>query len=113
MELQQGRPERSVAVVTDINDGTGPDEDLPEASTAGVLDVATDADGKPLPPGVDPAATEPPFARTGWAPKMGWPTEKSTEAESLLDHATWIEGRLPDSLYGGKLTCSLSSASYC
>ncbi len=53
--------------------------------------------------GVDPGAAEQPFARTGWAPKMGWPAEKSTEAQSLLDHSTWIEGRLPDSLYGGKL----------
>lgn len=93
-----------------MNDGTGPDEDLPEASAAGALDVATDDKGKPLPVGVDPGAKEQPYDRTGWAPKVGWPTEKSTEAESLLDHATWMEGRLSDTLYGGKshsLVCQL------
>ncbi|KAM3463113.1 hypothetical protein MY5147_000881 [Beauveria neobassiana] len=99
-ELRQARPERSVAVVTDIDDGTGPVEDLPEPSKQGVLDVARDADGKPIGDGTDPGAKEPPYLRTGWAPKMGWPSEQTFESESLLDHATWLESRLPDSLYG-------------
>ncbi|ATY60831.1 membrane bound C2 domain-containing [Cordyceps militaris] len=99
-ELRQSRPERSVAVATDMDDGTGPVEDLPEASKAGVLDVARDASGKPIGDGADPGAKEPPYMRTGWAPKMGWPSEKTSESESLLDHSTWLEGRLPDSLYG-------------
>ncbi|OAA67505.1 membrane bound C2 domain-containing protein [Cordyceps fumosorosea ARSEF 2679] len=99
-ELRQSRPERSVAVVTDMDDGTGPVEDLPEPSKAGVLDVARDASGKPLGLGADPGAAEPLYMRTGWAPKMGWPSQKTFEAESLLDHSTWLEGRLPDTLYG-------------
>ncbi|KAJ4144980.1 hypothetical protein LMH87_003845 [Akanthomyces muscarius] len=99
-ELRQTRPERSVAVATDMDDGTAPVEDMPEASTKGVLDVARDADGKPIGDGADPGAKEPPYLRTGWAPKMGWPSEKTSESASLLDHSTWLEARLPDALYG-------------
>ncbi|KAJ6782518.1 hypothetical protein PWT90_01663 [Aphanocladium album] len=98
-ELRQARPERSVAVVTDMDDN-GPVEDMPEASTKGVLDVARDANGKPIGAGFDPGAKELPYMRTGWAPKMGWASSKTFESESLLDHSTWLEGRLPDSLYG-------------
>lgn len=87
-------------MVTDVDDGTGPDEDLPEPSKEGVLDVARDAQGRPLADGADPEAKEPPYARTGWAPKFGWGPQ-GAETESLLDHTTWLEGRLPNSLYGG------------
>ncbi|PNY28037.1 Uncharacterized protein TCAP_02038 [Tolypocladium capitatum] len=100
IELQQSRREKGAAIVTDQDDGSGPVEDLPEPSKAGVLDVATDADGKRLAHGTDPEAKEAPFSRTGWAPKIGWPSGDAMEGESLLDHATWIEGRLPDTLYG-------------
>ncbi|KND94987.1 Uncharacterized protein PYUK71.03c [Tolypocladium ophioglossoides CBS 100239] len=99
-ELQHSRREKGAAIATDRDDGTGPDEELPEPSKAGVLDVATDADGKRLAHGTDPEAKEAPFSRTGWAPKIGWPGGSAMEGESLLDHATWIEGKLPDSLYG-------------
>ncbi|PHH90809.1 hypothetical protein CDD83_2608 [Cordyceps sp. RAO-2017] len=100
VELQQSRREKGAAIITDQDDGTGPDEDLPEPSKAGVLDVAVDADGKRLADGTDPDEEEAPFSRTGWAPRMGWPINSSMEDESLLDHATWVEGKLPDHLYG-------------
>ncbi|RDA89729.1 hypothetical protein CP533_6852 [Ophiocordyceps camponoti-saundersi (nom. inval.)] len=99
-ELQQSRRKKGAAIITDQDDGTGPDEDLPEPSKSGVLDVATDADGKPLPDGADPLAAEEPYSRTGWAPKTGWPASEAEEGDSLLDHTTWVEGKLPDSLYG-------------
>ena len=91
-------------MVTDVDDGTGPDEDLPEPSKEGVLDVARDAQGKPLTDGADPEAKEAPYSRTGWAPKVGWADPSINQSESLLDHATWLEGRIPDSLYGGEYT---------
>ncbi|KAG9249995.1 C2 domain-containing protein [Emericellopsis atlantica] len=65
----------------------------------GAIDVAKDASGNKVAE-VDPEASEPPFSRTGWAPKFGAIGEKITDGESLLDHATWVEGRLPDHLYG-------------
>lgn len=66
---------------------------------SGVIDVAKDAEGNAV-KDADPEAKDPPFSRTGWAPKFGAIGEKLAEGESLLDHATWIEGKLPDTLYG-------------
>ncbi|KAJ4326786.1 Tricalbin-2 [Fusarium piperis] len=99
-ELQHSRRPKGAAIITDVDDGTGPDEDLPEPSKDGVLDVARDKQGKPLADGVDPASEEPPYSRTGWAPRLGWPSDELLEQESLLDHGTWVEGKLPDTLYG-------------
>lgn len=47
-------------------------------------------------------AAEVPYSRTGWAPQIGWPVESALEAESLLDHTTWVESQLPDHLFGGR-----------
>ncbi|KAK7398386.1 Tricalbin-2 [Neonectria punicea] len=99
-ELQKSRRNKGTAIITDVDDGTGPTEDLPEPSKDGVLDVARDEDGKLLADGEDPGSEEPPYSRTGWAPRLGWPTDEMLEQESLLDHATWVEGQLPDTLYG-------------
>lgn len=87
--------------MTDFDDGTGQVEDLPDVAGATALGVAKDADGNQI-VGDDPEAAEPPFSRTGWAPKFGAIGDKIMEQESLLDHATWVEGKLPDTLYGGK-----------
>lgn len=66
------------------------------------MDVARDQTGKPVADGLDPGAEEAPYSRTGWAPRLGWPSDDALEQESLLDHGTWVEGRLPDTLFGGK-----------
>ncbi|KAG6009542.1 hypothetical protein E4U21_002178 [Claviceps maximensis] len=98
-ELQRSRREKGAAIITDLDDGTAPDEELPEPSKAGVLDVAqTAAGGKDL-TGMDPQDAEVPYSRTGWAPQFGW-GDDAVESESLLDHETWLEGQLPHSLYG-------------
>ncbi|EKJ67966.1 hypothetical protein FPSE_11777 [Fusarium pseudograminearum CS3096] len=99
-ELQQSRRPKGAAIITDVDDGTGPTEDLPEASKDGVLDVARDEQGKPLADGADPESEEVPYSRTGWAPQLGWPEDDATAQDSLLDHATWVESQLPDTLYG-------------
>ena len=83
-----------------MDDGTGPVEDLPEAGKSGVIDAVKDADGKPV-AGADQDEEEP-FSRTGWAPKFGSFGGDLLESENMLDHSTWVEGKLPDSLFGGK-----------
>jgi hypothetical protein len=87
-------------VVSDLDDGTSPVEDLPDAGKSGVIDVVNDADGKPV-AGADEDEEEP-FSRTGWAPKFASFGGDLLESENMLDHATWVEGKLSDSLFGGK-----------
>jgi Ca2+-dependent lipid-binding protein len=41
------------------------------------------------------------WARVGWAPRFGMPGSENPEDEaSLLDHQTWLEGKLEDKFYG-------------
>lgn len=89
-------------MVTDFDDGTGPDEDLPEPTSKGVLDLPKDSAGKPVADGEDPGAPDAPYSRTGWAPRMGWPVDDAMDGPSLLDHTTWLESKVPDKFYGGK-----------
>lgn len=88
--------------MTDRDDGSKPDYDLPEEDKAGVIETPpkddekkTSAPGEIIPPEMGP--------QTGWAPQFGWPVESVMEGESLLDHQTWVEGKIPDKYYGGKL----------
>lgn len=90
-----------MALVTDRDDGSKPDYDLPVDDKAGAVEVAKDSDGKNTLDGkTDDAPVMGP--QTGWAPQFGWPTESVMEGESLLDHQTWLEGKVPDKFYGGK-----------
>jgi hypothetical protein len=41
--------------------------------------------------------------RTGWAPRFGTGDPKDDEGPSLLDHETWLEGKIDDKFFGGKL----------
>lgn len=41
--------------------------------------------------------------RTGWAPQFAQPEpEEAAEDETLLDHRTFLEGKLDDKFFGGK-----------
>ena len=96
---------KGIAIATDLDNDSKPTYDLPSPSKAGVIEVAKGPDGKPVEDEAVP--NENGFVMgddtTGWAPRFGWPTESTQAGESLLDHATWLEGVLPDKLYGGKL----------
>ncbi|KAI9166928.1 hypothetical protein HJFPF1_03043 [Paramyrothecium foliicola] len=97
-ELQRPRRSKNVAIATDVDDGTGPDEDLPEPTTQGA--IAAEKDDNGAVDSQDPDAKPLPYSRAGWSPKFAQPFESTLESESLLDHATWVEGKLPDTLYG-------------
>lgn len=88
-----------MSVVTD----EAPDDDaadLPEPTKAGVIEVTKDEQGNIVDDGGAAADGEKPFDRTGWAPRFGWPADNPQESESLLDHSTWLESKIPDQLYG-------------
>lgn len=43
------------------------------------------------------------WQRVGWAPRFGMPGSDEPEDEStLLDHQTWLEGKLEDKFFGGR-----------
>lgn len=101
--MQNPKRVKAVAIPTDKDDGAKPVYDLPSPSKAGVVEVRKDADGKPVAAG-DGDGESHMGPKTGWAPRFGWPTESVHQAESLLDHATWLEGQIPDKFYGGTHT---------
>lgn len=95
-----------VAVATDLDDGKPGAYDLPAPSKAGVVaasPVTKDKDGKPV---INGALTHDErdrwVERTGWAPRFGNGDPKDDEGPSLLDHETWLEGKIEDKFFGGK-----------
>jgi hypothetical protein len=102
---------KGVAIPTDIDDGKPGAYDLPPPSTAGAIAATSvnDKDGKPLTDGangrIDKEDSERWLERTGWAPRFGnGSSGDSIAGESLMDHQTWLEGRLEDKFYGGKFS---------
>lgn len=103
--MQGVHKSKGVAIATDIDDGsTKPSYDLPPPSKAGAVALEEDKDGKH---GANGQAIGKHGVQmgeaTGWAPRFGWPAEPVGDMDNALDHSTWLESRLPDKLYGGKL----------
>ncbi|QIW98420.1 hypothetical protein AMS68_003938 [Peltaster fructicola] len=81
---------KTAALVTDLDDGKPPQFDLPPPTKAGALAVS---------PSVTQGDTAPEvgYEKVGWAPRFGHPQD---EEGNLLDHQTWLEGKLDDKFYG-------------
>ena len=41
------------------------------------------------------------WARVGWAPRFGSGDAEADDETTMLDHQTWLEGKLDDKYYGG------------
>ncbi|ERT02180.1 hypothetical protein HMPREF1624_00478 [Sporothrix schenckii ATCC 58251] len=92
---------KGVAIATDIDDGSAAQYDLPSPTKAGAITAPPAGDEKAAGNGAAaPGETEMGPETTGWAPRFGWPVESIRDAPSLLEHSTWLEGRLPANLYG-------------
>lgn len=84
------------------DDGTPDQYDLPPPTTAGVIEIPRDADGNAKQTnGVLPQDERAAADRTGWVSKFGAGSTKDEEG-TLLDHQTFLEGKLDDKLFGGK-----------
>ncbi|KAL2257856.1 hypothetical protein VTK26DRAFT_9080 [Humicola hyalothermophila] len=94
------RRPKGVAIVTDIDDGTTADVELPTPSKAGAIEVPKGEDGKPLTDGQADGEEEQDWGKTGWEPRFGWPDEPAGEGESMLDHTTWVESQLSEQFFG-------------
>ncbi len=87
--------------LTTQDDGTPDKYDLPPPSTAGALapskDTSKGANGAP------PEDDKENWSKVGWAPRFGTgETEEDKKDEgNLLDHQTFLEGKLDDKFFGG------------
>jgi len=77
------------------DDGTGPDYDLPPPTKEGVLPPAspTQSSGAHV-------EKEDEWSKVGWAPRFGNPADKEQDQGTLLDHQTYLEGKIPEHLFG-------------
>ncbi|KAF7531281.1 hypothetical protein G7054_g9026 [Neopestalotiopsis clavispora] len=96
-DLNIHRKHQAVAVATDADDGGVKADYLPAASKAAVVDVDSEEGGHTATEQEDKEALA---AKVGWTSQFGWPHESVLEGESLLDHQTWVEGKIPDKFYG-------------
>ncbi|GAB7341289.1 hypothetical protein MBLNU457_7560t1 [Dothideomycetes sp. NU457] len=89
------REHKAATLATDQDDGTGPDYDLPSPTKDGVLPPAS--------PGQIATAhqeKEDEWSKVGWAPRFGNPADKEQDQGTLLDHQTYLEGKIPENLFG-------------
>ncbi|KAJ5975097.1 Tricalbin [Penicillium waksmanii] len=89
---------KGISVITDRDDGKA-DYDLPPPKSATAL-IAEDANATDAKPGADDDMR---WARdrTGWEPKFHKERTEEEDAEgTLLDHQTFLEGRLPEKFFG-------------
>jgi Ca2+-dependent lipid-binding protein len=96
------RNKNATALVSDADDSGAPLKyDLPPPTKAGAIDLppanGTEANGHA--PELDEDAR---WDRVGWAPRFGMPGSEDKEPDdgSMLDHQTWLEGRIEDKFYG-------------
>lgn len=98
---------KGVAIATDIDTGGPSDYDLPPPTTAGAIEpvpFATDKEGHALTNATNGVLTK--DEHDAWAEKYGWAPrfgngENFDHEGSLLDHQTWIEGKLDEKFFGG------------
>ena len=93
------RQHQTATLVSDKDDGQTAGYDLPPPSKDGVVAARSSspsgANGRP---GTAPGENDV-YEKTGWAPRFGMPTSDEDGA-TLLDHQTWLEGKLDDKFFG-------------
>lgn len=92
--------------MTDVDDGVKAAYDLPSPSKAGIAGVAKDVDGKPIQESGTAEEAEDMAEKVGWNQRYGWPVESVLAGDSMLDHSTWLEDKLPDEYFGGNYSPS-------
>jgi Ca2+-dependent lipid-binding protein len=84
------------ALASDMG-GKGPKLDLPPASKADILPAGAVEEEDEKSPTDDPSR----WSRVGWAPRFG-NGEDEDDDTTMLDHQTFLEGKLDDKWFGGK-----------
>lgn len=95
------RKPKGVALVTDVDDGAKAAYDLPSPSKAGVVNDGKDQNGNPIKDADGVEEEEDMADKVGWNQRYGWPVESVLAGDSMLDHSTWLETKMPDAFFGG------------
>ncbi|KAJ4299908.1 Tricalbin-2 [Kalmusia sp. IMI 367209] len=92
----------NAAVLASDTNATGPKYDLPAPSKAGAIEAAPTSPTSDKANGHLPKLDEDDeWGRVGWAPRFGMPGSENQDDEgTLLDHQTFLEGKLEDKFYG-------------
>ncbi|KAF2458227.1 hypothetical protein BDY21DRAFT_284327 [Lineolata rhizophorae] len=91
------RKPKAAALASDVDDGTPDQYDLPSPTK----DAAADAPASPEANGKAPGDDAERWNRVGWEPRFGSGIAPEDEDEgTLLDHQTWLEGKLEDKFFG-------------
>ncbi|KAI9759882.1 MAG: hypothetical protein M4579_002007 [Chaenotheca gracillima] len=102
--FEREKKSKAVGLVSDIDDGTPDQYDLPPPSKAGAIDLPPTANGKAAV--ANGRLSEDDEARwverAGWAPRFGNGEDKDvdTSSENVGDHQTWVESKLDDKFFG-------------
>ncbi|KAF2712701.1 tricalbin [Pleomassaria siparia CBS 279.74] len=96
------RKPNAAALASDADGSVGTKYDLPPATKAGAIDISsspTSGEANGHAPELDDDER---WARVGWAPRFGMPGagDGSEEEGTLLDHQTFLEGKLEDKFFG-------------
>ena len=92
--LRPPRKHQVAALVTDQDAGPDAGYDLPTPTKEGAVDSPTTA----ISPTEAKKQQDAEYAKVGWAPRFGNP--KSEEEGSLLDHQTFLEGKMNEKFFG-------------
>ncbi|KAF2756287.1 tricalbin [Pseudovirgaria hyperparasitica] len=95
--VQKEHNPKATALVSDVDDGSAKKYDLPPATKSGAItpdNAPTDnANGKTK-------EEEDEWSRVGWAPRFGALKNDDDDGTTLLDHQTWLEGKIDDKFFG-------------
>lgn len=92
---------KTIPLIQVQDDGTGPDYNLPSTDKPVAAEPPTPTGDSHEANGHAPEDDEKRWERVGWAPQFGMPGGDVEDEGTLLDHQTWIEGKLDEKFYGG------------
>ncbi|KAI1431692.1 C2 domain-containing protein [Xylaria sp. CBS 124048] len=91
------RKPKGIALVTDTDDGPKAAYELPTPSKAGVVETKN---GESTKEGGEAEAEQSIADKVGWEQRFGWPVESVLDGDTMLDHETWLETKVPDTYFG-------------
>lgn len=89
------------------DDGTGTKYDLPPPTKEGAVALPSPSDTNKTGANGKPVDDDARWDRVGWAPRFGQGDQGEDDGTTMLDHQTWIEGKLDDKFYGGRRSQSV------